>query len=292
MLLEKSLIIKLGALGDVLRTTAILNDLGGDITWITRPDAVPLLKGIDGITRVVSCLDDIKGEHFDSVYNLDDDLEGCNMLKAVRFGTLYGFYEFHNKVLPMPEAEEWWAMSLNGPDDRDERKKSNRNSFQHYLFKNIGKEFTGQDYVFGYASKEVSANVVGLEARAGDRWPMKAWPFYRELESRLRSEGYDVRVLEQRNDIRDYIEDINSCRLVVSGDTLAMHVALALKKKVVALFGPTNPHEIEMYGRGDKIYTDMPCSFCFIKTPCEKKPNCMESISVDKVHDSVKRLLA
>ena len=39
----KNLIIKLGALGDVLRTTPLLHILQGDIYWITKKEAIPLL---------------------------------------------------------------------------------------------------------------------------------------------------------------------------------------------------------------------------------------------------------
>lgn len=291
LLLKDTLIIKLGALGDVLRTTTILNALEGNITWITKPNAKPLLENIPHINHLVEGIKEIAGNHFDTVLSLDDDIAGCRMLKEITFDRLYGFYENNGKILPMPESREWWAMSLNGSDDRDERKQANRKSFQYSLFKNIGLEFKGQDYIFGYEPKEVKKNIVGLEDRAGDRWPMKIWPYYAELGDRLRNEGFKVKIFKQKKDIRDYIADVNSCRVVVSGDSLAMHVALALKKKVVALFGPTNPYEIEMYGRGTKLHSDMPCISCYKKIVCEKKPNCMESLDVETVYDSIKRLL-
>ena len=40
--------------------------------------------------------------------------------------------------------------------------------------------------------------------------------------------------------------------VVVCSDTLGMHLAIALKKKIVVLFGPTCPQEIDLYGRGVK----------------------------------------
>lgn len=285
------LIIKLGALGDVVRTTAILNVLEGHITWVTKPNAKPLLCGIGKINFLTDNPEGIRGKHFDVVYNLDDDLEGCSILKLITFDRLYGFYEESGRVLPMPEAEEWWAMSLNGPDDRNERKQENCKSFQYFLFKNIGRVFNGERYVFGFTPKDVDKKVIGLEVEAGGRWPMKKWPYYSELKKRLTDEGFDVRIFGFKEDIRDYVDDINSCGIVVSGDTLALHIALALKKKVIALFGPTSPYEIEMYGEGKKLYADMPCLVCFKKSVCEKSPSCMQSISVDEVYNAVKELL-
>lgn len=289
--MDKTLIVKLGALGDVLRTTSILNVLDGDITWFTEEVAKPLLENIPKISSLTSDINDIAGKKFDVVMNLDDDLKGCKVVDNVYFSKLYGFYAEGGKVLPMPESKEWWEMSLNGSYDRDYRKQMNRKTFQEHLFRNIGRRFNGEDYVFGYNPKNISGKVVGLEARAGDRWPMKVWPFYSSLKEKLESENIEVKVFEQKGDIREYIDDINSCRVVVSGDSLAMHAALALKKKVVAIFGPTNPYEIEMYGRGKKLYADMSCIFCFKKTLCDKSPNCMQSISVNQVYSAVRGLL-
>ncbi|MFH1332877.1 MAG: glycosyltransferase family 9 protein [archaeon] len=289
--MKKSLIIKLGALGDVVRTTTILNVIDGDITWFTKENAKPLLENISQVSHIASDVQEIRGKYFDTVYNLDDDLEGCEVLDSISYGRLYGFYACGGKVLPMPEAFEWWGMSLNGLSDRDERKQANRKSFQYYLFNNICKTFNGEDYVFGYRPNKVTENIIGLESRAGDRWPMKIWPFYSELEDKLKSCGYEIRIFEQRDDIRDYIRDVNSCRLVVTGDSLAMHIALALKKKAVSIFGPTSPWEIEMYDRGKKLYADMDCISCFRKSNCDVKPNCMESISVDQVYGVIEELL-
>jgi len=289
--LKETLIIKLGALGDVVRTTTLLNVLDGNITWFTKPNAKPLLENIPAITGLTSDINDISGRHFDEVFSLDDDIDGCSILKQITFDKLYGFYESSGKILPMPEAAEWWAMSLNGPEDRDERKQANRESFQHYLFKNVGRVFNGEDYCLGYAPKDVSENIIGLEAHAGDRWPMKIWPYYAELEKKLIENGFKTRKFETKPDIREYVADINECKLVVSGDSLAMHLALALKKKVVGIFGPTSPYEIEMYGRGKKVFANMDCISCYKKAICEKNPNCMQSISVGDVYNVIMGLL-
>ena len=278
-------------MGDVLRTTTLLNVLDENITWFTKPNANPLLANIPQIKEIVTDIKDISGRDFDVVLNLDDDLDGCAVLNHVNFEILYGFYEFCGKVFPMPEAQDWWAMSLNGLDDRDARKQANRQPFQHYLFKNVGRHFNREEYVFGYPSKSITDNVVGIETRAGDRWPMKIWPHYDSLQQKLKSQGFEVKMFEQKDDIRDYIKDINSCKVVVSGDSLAMHIAIALKKKTVGIFGPTNPHEIEMYGRGEKLFMDLPCSFCFKKTLCSNSPNCMNDLSVDAVYAAIERMI-
>ena len=78
--------------------------------------------------------------------------------------------------------------------------------------------------------------------------------------------------------------------MVVTGDTLAMHVALALRRRTVVLFGPTSAPEIELYGLGEKVVPDMTCLSCY-KTACDFVPNCMDLISTDMVAAAVFRQL-
>jgi heptosyltransferase-2 len=77
---------------------------------------------------------------------------------------------------------------------------------------------------------------------------------------------------------------------VLSSDSLAMHFAIALQKRVLAFFGPTSAAEIELYGRGEKLVAPIACGGCY-KKQCDIKPNCMEKLSVAVVFDSVKRQL-
>ena len=79
--------------------------------------------------------------------------------------------------------------------------------------------------------------------------------------------------------------------MCIRDSTLTMHIALALKKKVVALFGPTSANEIYDYGRLVKIVPNLDCVCCYIKEKCNKKPNCMEMISVEEVLEKIESLL-
>jgi heptosyltransferase-2 len=79
--------------------------------------------------------------------------------------------------------------------------------------------------------------------------------------------------------------------VVVTGDTLAMHLSLALEKRTVVLFGPTSAAEIELYGLGDKVVPKMECLSCY-KNSCDFVPNCMDLISTEMVEEAVLRQLA
>ena len=50
----KTLIIKFGASGDVVRTTTVLHLLQGEVDWITSDLNASLLNGISKITRVIT----------------------------------------------------------------------------------------------------------------------------------------------------------------------------------------------------------------------------------------------
>ncbi len=62
---------------------------------------------------------------------------------------------------------------------------------------------------------------------------------------------------------------INLCDVVISGDSLGMHIAIALKKFVIAWFGLSCSAEIDLYDRGIKIVSPVPCSPCW-KSRCDK----------------------
>jgi len=76
------LIIKLGAIGDVIRTTSILPGLKEKfkdckIDWITKKESFDILKNNDLIdkTFLIEDSDETKNKEYDLVINLDDDNE-------------------------------------------------------------------------------------------------------------------------------------------------------------------------------------------------------------------------
>jgi heptosyltransferase-2 len=90
-------------------------------------------------------------------------------------------------------------------------------------------------------------------------------------------------------DLRQFASVISKLDVLVSADTLAMHLAIALGIKTVALFGPTCAQEIDLYGRGIKIESKADCSPCY-RSRCDEKI-CMAGISPESVMTAVKQLL-
>ena len=92
------------------------------------------------------------------------------------------------------------------------------------------------------------------------------------------------------NDVRHFASLVSYCSVVVSGDSLAMHVALAMERRVVILFGPTSNTEIDLFGLGEKVIPNLDCIVCY-KNICDCSPNCMDLISVDMVKNAIIRQL-
>jgi heptosyltransferase-2 len=65
------------------------------------------------------------------------------------------------------------------------------------------------------------------------------------------------------NSLRAFAALVRACDLVVTSDSLALHVALAQGVRLVAFFAPTSAAEIELYGLGEKVVSTAPdaCSY-------------------------------
>jgi len=92
----------------------------------------------------------------------------------------------------------------------------------------------------------------------------------------------------------EMIEWVRLCDLMVTNDTGPMHVAAALGKPLVALFGPTAPQRTGPYGQLENVLRiELPCSPC-LKSYCtyEKLDECLNAISAATVFERVCKLFA
>ena len=91
---------------------------------------------------------------------------------------------------------------------------------------------------------------------------------------------------------------IEKCRVFVSNDSGLMHIASALKRKVVAILGPTNPHYIHPWKTEHIVVRlDLDCSPCFIYSQrpliCFRQDilfKCIKELTVDMVYEAVLKL--
>lgn len=76
---------------------------------------------------------------------------------------------------------------------------------------------------------------------------------------------------------------IDICDIIITGDSFGMHMAIGLKKYVIAWFGLSCSAEIELYGRGEKLVPkDLECSPCW-KKACPYNLECIQMIDLEKI---------
>ncbi len=328
------LIIKLGAIGDVLRTTGVLRGLhkkynAPNIYWMTAPISIPLLARNPLISHVLTMdqWNTFKGTQFDLVISLDDEEEACRIATEAGATRIIGAYMSEHGRTYTPSA--WFDMSLLGGPDRDDLKKANKQTFQHHMATMLEIDEHEMEPILILGEKEralqqqfktdnnigESETLIAINTGASGRWQYKklgeektarlinalhgttgcrcillGGPEEYERNAKIAS-MVNVPFIQARNDhsLLEFAAIIDLCSTLVTSDSLALHIGTALRKKVVAFFGPTSLAEIELFGRGKKLAPDMNCLVCYKRT-CDFNPACMQLLSVDKLVSAVKEV--
>ncbi len=318
---KQILIIKLGAIGDVIRTTPLLHRLkvehpSAKIWWLTlTPEILPSVVDEPlefSLKNVVS----LRALHFDIVYNLDKDREACALAEELSATTKKGFRLNNGVISPVDAAAE--DKYLTGIFD--DVSKANTKSYPEELFEMCGFSFQGEQYILDrpdVSGKSWKINkrkqVVGLNIGCGGRWTSRLWEDknWISLARGLKKRGYEVVLLggEQEHKknrklarssgakyfghypLQQFIALVDQCDLVVTGVTMAMHITIGLGKKIVLFNNIFNKHEFELYSLGTILEPDKPCH-CFYQPTCtNSRYRCMEHLPVKRVVDACQHLL-
>jgi len=154
----------------------------------------------------------------------------------------------------------------------------------------------------------------------GARWLNKRWPsaYFAELVRRLASFHDDLRFailggsddgalgaavaaaapercldLTGKLSLLEMVECVRLAELMITNDTGPMHVAAAVGKPVVALFGPTEPRRTGPYGQLEHVMQRrLPCLPCMSSRCRYSKPfDCLRSLAPDSVVAAVEERL-
>lgn len=103
-----------------------------------------------------------------------------------------------------------------------------------------------------------------------------------------------LRTAGRTDDLLALVGLLARARLVVANDTGPMHLAAALGTPVLALFGATDPEVSAPRGRGPirLVMQPAPCSPCFLRDCTVQGHPCMTGITVPRVLEEARRLLA
>jgi len=332
------LTIKLGAIGDVIRTTSILHGLKAKyknckIDWVTRKESFDILKNNNFINKIYfidNSINKLKQSKYDLVICLDDDYESCELVSEISSKKIIGAYLNNGKKTYTKDSSLWFDMGLLskfGKKKADLLKAKNKKTYQQIMYEilglgykkqepillltkdelNFGKEFTQKNNI------KSSDLVIGINTGAGGRWEDKKLSIEKTAEviDKLKTQIPNVKIIlfggpEERerneklkklvktkvidagcnNSLMEFASLVNLCNVLVTSDSMALHIGVALKKKLVAFFAPTSPQEIELYNRGIRIIPKKGCICCY-KPKCDVPPE----YDVDEMVRAVKRLI-
>lgn len=257
------LILKLGATGDVVRTSTLLHRFTGDVTWITAAKNITVLP--DGLNRLRVLSWEDRASALDRPYqlaiNLEDTEEVAAFLNTVSADRIFGAcFGAGGQLSYTSDSRAWFDMSLIsqfGRSRADELKLRNRRTYQELLFEGLGLKFESESYSLPETSESKLKGDVAISPVAGPVWPMKAWAYYDDLITALSSRGLRVNVLPVRPTLLEHLADVRGHRCLVSGDSLPMHLALGSGIKCVSIFNCTSPWEICDYGLQIKLVSPL-----------------------------------
>ncbi len=315
------LIIKLGAAGDVIRTTPLLFPLRRDfpnhrITWVTQfPDLLP--SEVDD-PRLFDPATILWARHveFDLLLNLDKDREACALANEIDAREKRGFRLGEDGFCEPADGGPAQAKFLTGLFD--DVNQSNALSYLQEIFAVSGYEFAGESYLLDTSAEAPAFElpfegpVVGLNTGCGGRWTSRLWPeaYWAELAKLLVADGCCPLLLggPEENEknrrlaaetgafypgvypLRIFTAVMNRCDVVVTAVTMAMHLAIGLQKQLVLLNNIFNPNEFELYGRGEIVQPAQACK-CFFQPTCTQPEFCLDSLTPEMVRAAIARRL-
>ena len=336
---SRVLLVNLDAMGDVVRTTALLPALKrkypeSRITWVTLKNAAPLLQNNPLVDEVVvygpEAVLELEPRAFDVALNVDKSRRSGALVQRVRARERFGFgVDEHGAIVPLtPEAGYQYGTGL----DDDLKFFRNRKNEQEMLAQTMGVEYRRDPYVLVLSEQErsfvegrrrawgldVADVVVGLNTGCSELYPYKKLPVAQQ--ARLAEELWarfpgvrvvllggpedmarnreiarlaEVPLLETPCDegLRRGIQYMALADVILTGDSLGMHLAIGLGKRVVAWFGLTCEQEIDLFDRGETVLAKVGCRPCW-RRECDRPVKCFESVDTQDVLAAAGRQIA
>jgi heptosyltransferase-2 len=267
---------------------------------------------------------------FDYVMNVDKSQRSCGLLNSVNAETKLGFgLDKDGKIISVNESAAY-NYKL-GMDDHFKFKVNDRTG-QDYLAETFELDYKHEEYIFSFNAEELKFIedykneigvtgkdfVVGFNTGCSDLYPNKKITVEQHIyliENLLEKKKYKIVLLggpedaKRNNEIYNHFKGniINTptnlgvrcgaCfesvpQIIITGDSFGMHLAIALKKYVIAWFGVSCWTEIDLYDRGVKLFQkDLFCSPCW-KKQCPYDLECIKMIDLNDIVDEVQKYFA
>jgi ADP-heptose:LPS heptosyltransferase len=312
------LIVKLGALGDVVNTlplAVLLKErLGARIHWLVAPLSHPLLSSHEcvdnailfnaksSLPSIASQLRVVREQRFDLILDLQRILKSGLISLVMRGGRTIGFDRGRCKELS-------WAF----PFDRIPPADPSAHMIHQYLefARFLGIEQFGVEWRIrpkgglpeGLPSEYVVLNIGAT--KPANRWTVEGFAkLSLMVEKKLgigciltggREDGEMARSIQDiagkgllnlvgRTRLDELVNVLDRARFVVTCDTGPMHLAVALGVRTFALFGPSDHRRTGPF-RGRVIRAKIDCAPCRRKTCPDAQ--CMNSITAEQVFSAI-----
>ena len=213
----KILIIKLGALGDVVRTLPIAEALkkkypNSEITWLTKQNALELFENHPFVNKAFA-IPFITQNKFDILYNFDIEKEATNLAKEIEADKKLGFYIEASYPTAFNLGAEYYLNTLFD----DELKKTNKKTYQEMMFEAAELAYNKEKPTINlnkkdidYAQDFVKKNQIDIKkligihiGGGGTRWPSKAWSTekIKEFVIKAKEKCYEIFLLAGPDEI-------------------------------------------------------------------------------------------
>ena len=226
------LIIKLDAVGDVLRTTSILPSLknlfpDSNITWVTKLKSFPVLEDnpyINSVFFVENNLNEVTSGNFDIAINLDSGKAGSEIMTKISSSEKFGYIIVNEKPYPVNSlANEWYLMGVD-----DTSKKANQKTYHKIIHEICGLEYKNTHPVLEITESKriIAAHVreksglsnfsefILINLGGGNRWQYKKWTKegYAKLINSLsyKNSGSAIGVIAGKEDEEFYYDVLKS----------------------------------------------------------------------------------
>jgi len=255
-----------------------------EIHWITKSSSSSLFEGNPYVSKV-HVLPHIPKETFDALYNFDIDQPATELAQSIQAEKKYGFYAESGFAAAYNMGAEYYLNTLFDDGIKKENKKTYQQMMfdvAELQYKGehctifLNKEDEHYAIEFLKTHNITKKRLIGIHMGASPRWPSKVWhpSHVKEFIKQAKEKGYEIllfagpdEISEQKQMIEDMTLDkikvhannphntikqfsslVDKCNVMVCCDSLALHIALALKKFTIGLFFCTPPNEVESYG--------------------------------------------
>jgi len=259
------------------------------ISWLTKKSNKEFIENSPYVDFVFEI--PYEGDKkFDILYNFDIDEEATSLANNIQAENKYGFFSQDGFAAAFNIGAEYYLNTLFDDETKKTNKKTYQemmfmaaellyNQEHHAIFLSDKEKGYAREFVKKNNLK--TENLIGLHIGSSPRWPSKFWPIkkIKEFVLKSREKGYEVLLFAgpddidkrkkivsdlEKNQVKVYLNNpantdmefaalVDLCEFMVCGDSLALHLSLALSKKTIALFFCTSPDEVEGYGLLKKI---------------------------------------